>query len=76
MPKDHGPILPHHQGNIVFRRPDERDNPSYDAPTQEKVQQKNCQSVTFPANQSDERRQKIQQKRDTEAKTEKWKKEY
>ena len=54
------PALPRHRGNVVFRGPDQGDRPANHAPTQEEVEQEDCQCVSLAANQRDDRRQEVQ----------------
>src|ERR1035437_3801208 len=58
-----GPKLPHHRGNVVFRRPDQRDDPSDDAPSQEKVEQEDREEVALAPGQRNDRRQEIHHER-------------
>src|ERR1700756_3837166 len=70
MPRDlpiTGPKLPHHRGNVVLRRPDQRDDPPNHAPSQEKVEQEDCEEVALAPRQRNDRRQKIHHARQTEA---------
>src|ERR1700722_8613190 len=58
-----GPTSPHHRGNVVLRRPNQRDNPSNYAPSQEQIQQEDRRQVPLAASQRNDRRQKIHQER-------------
>src|SRR5262245_59359258 len=57
------PRLPHHHDIIVLCRPHDYDNPANDAPSQEKVQEENCEQIPLAPRQCYERRQKVQQQR-------------
>src|SRR6266567_1544256 len=66
-----GPRLPHHRGNIIFRCPDQRDEPSNHAPAQEQVEQKDREEVPLAPGQGNDRWQKIHHEPKTEERKEK-----
>src|ERR1700751_3057510 len=46
-----GPKLPHHRGNVVLRRPDQRDNPPNHAPPQKQIEQEDGEEVPLAPRQ-------------------------
>src|SRR5260370_28252068 len=61
-----GPRLPHHCRDVIFRRPDQCDDPPDDAPSQKQIEQEDCEEVTLAAGQRNDRRQKIHDQRQAE----------